>query len=134
MKFDEWWSEQPISRLPDTERVAYLRDMAQRVWISAQQEERAEWNKSTQGVTAEVSADQRAVIMRRIPSLLTYGELLIRAEGVFFENTKPELEQYSFQQLARAVNIEEDDRKHGGRPNYRIDDVCLETEWRRNGW
>lgn len=128
--FDSWWAEQPIAKLPDTERVAYLRDMAQQVWVSAQQAERDEWTKTTAGVTTEVSSEQRAVIMRRILSLLTYGELLIRAQGVFIENTKQELEQYSFQTLVRIIKLEEEDRKHGVRPTYRIDDVCLEPEWR----
>ncbi len=134
MTFDEWWNEQPISKLPDTDRVAYLRDMAQRVWNSAQQAERDDWNTSTQGVTAEISSTQRAAIMRRLPTLLTWGELLVRAEEVFIDNTKAELEDHTFQHLVRAILTEEEDRRHGARPNYRIDDVCTDGDWRRDGW
>lgn len=132
--FEEWWDEQPISRLPDSERVEYLRDMAHRVWISAQQAEREDWNKSTQGVTTEFSSAQRVAIVQRAPALLTWRELLARAEGVFIENTRAELENYTFQRLVRAVLIEEGDRRSGVRPNYRIDDVCMDGDWRRDGW
>lgn len=128
--FDSWWAEQLIAALSDTERADCLRDIAQRAWIGGQFAERANWTKAISGVTAEVSAEQKAVIVRRIPALLSYRELLIRAQEVFVQNTKVELEQYPFQALLRAVKVEEDDRKHGVRPTYRIDDVCLDDDWR----
>lgn len=123
--FDQWWEDQPIARLPDSSRVAYLRDLSHRVWISAQQ--------AIQEPEFESTADEvgYTMYMRRPPSLLTYAELVSRAENVFFENTRTELETYSFQQLLKAVEVEEDDRKHGTRPNYRIDDVAVDGEWRR---
>lgn len=129
--FDKWWVAQgigPATQMPRS--VEDLREVAQYVWISAQHAEREARTNATAGATAEVSSEQKAVIMRRIPSLLTYGELLIRAQEVFIENTKSELEQYSFQMLVRAIKLEEGDRKHGVRPTYRVDDVCLDDDWR----
>lgn len=128
--FDEWWNEQPIAKSPDSERVDYLRDMAHRVWISAQEAERGEWTKSTRDVTAEVRSIQHDNIMCKSPSLLSWGELLIRAQTLFVDNTTTELGQLSFKYLVRVIQVEEEDRRFGSRPNYNVDDVFIGDDWK----
>lgn len=120
LTFDEWWNDQPVAQLPDTERIGYLRDLAQQVWASAVRAERME----------QSSVSRRVIIMCGVPSTLTWGELLIRAGDVFIDNTTEEIGHHSFDYLCRAINLEEADRKHGTRPNYRIEDVWMDDDWK----
>ena len=125
MKFDKWWNSQPVSQALDTDRVRYLRDMCYRVWPAAKRDEHSEWADTTERVT--VSDDR---IFDQDVSKLTRGMLTFRARSLFPETGIEDLIKYSSETMAKLITVEENDRKHGCPPHYRVDDVCVDDEWK----
>lgn len=116
---EQWWEEHP-EYLSLTQVGQYdIKDVFNDGWHNALQ---------TMCEDVEVSVSQSTTLstFTRPKALveMTDKELIDTALTLFLENSRERLRQQGRKLLIRAIEIERDDRKHGCRPTYTIDDIA----------